>query len=1525
MYKLQDFLAAPTVEGLNELTKEQLCKVVEHFNFEVAVTKSTKLKALRDLVKEKLVERMILTVDTQSEEALSPESTSTPLVMTGVQTGLTFEQQLELLNLQSKERELDRQLELEKMRVQEREHERQFEKFKSEQRIQEVKLAQEAERLKIVAEGKIGSISVDSSENLDTFFTLFESVAEDRGWNDAERTLLLQSVLEGKAQDVFISLSPVDRRDYKIVKDTILKAYELVPEAYRRGFRGWRKGERQTHVEVARELTNHFNRWCTSLGVSSFDSLCDLVILEQFKNIIPERIATYINEQKVKTAAEAAVLADEFVLIHKNSSGYQKERNYDNLDRSMSNVVCRPKKVDPNSSCRYCLEKGHWKKECPVLRGKFKSSTKAVGFASIYSCNERSCIGEISVGKQNADEYVGNQTDYSPFITMGFVSLVNCPGKVSVKILRDTGSSESFILDSKLKFSSESSTGNSVLIQGIGLEIFSAPLHKIQLESDLVNGEVEIALRPSLPVKGVDLILGNNLAGNRVWRAVTSPIVKEIPTLSVDSDVSARDFPDVFVSCAVTRATSAKINVTQDKDEFENLSFDPLANLSLLPPSISRDELIEAQGKDAGLTTLFAAVQSNDDIENAASGYFIKDGVLVRKWTPCSDHALGEPIFQIVIPEALRGLVLKTAHGDVAGHLGVKKTYHSVMRYFFWPRLKKDVASFIKTCHTCQIVGKPNEVLSPAPLYPIPVVSTPFEHLTVDCVGPLSPSKAGSTYLLTVMCQATRYPAAYPLRKITTRAVVKALSQFISVFGIPKIIQTDRGTNFTSRMFAQVLQQLRVNHRKSTSYHPESQGSLERFHQTLKQLLKAYCNELNKDWEEGLPWLMLAAREVVQESLGFSPNDLVFGHKVRGPLALLMNDAIETETPVNLLDYVNGFRRRLYLAGKLARENLCKAQLKMKTWFDRRSERREFSPGDQVLMLLPVTGSSFLARFTGPYSVLKRVSDQNYIVSTPDRRKATQLCHVNLLKPYFCRAHENAVSGTEIKPAALVTEVSTFSSGTATVSTEDEKVPSDCIIQPRLLNSEQLTKLDVMLAHLSKQDCQQLIGLITDFPSLFSDTPSCTDLIHHDIDVGNSLPVQQRFYRVSPDKQEILEAEVKYLLNAGLAKPSCSSWASPCILVAKPDKTYRFCTDYRKLNSVTKPDLFPLPRVEDCVDSVGSAKFVTKIDLLKGYYQVPLTPRAQEVSAFITPSGLYSYNVMSFGLRNAPATFQRLMNRVVAGLEGCAMYLDDVVVYSQTWDEHLRRLRALFVRFAKAKLTINLAKCEFVKATVTYLGKVVGQGEVRLIRDKVCAVDRFPAPSTKKELMRFLGMIGYYRSFCANFSTVVAPLTDLLKSKRNFEWTANCQRAFDNAKLLLSTAPVLVAPRWDRAFQIQVDASQVGAGAVLLQKDDDGVDRPVSFFSKKFNSYQLNYSTIEKETLALVWALQHFDVYIGGGSMPVVVFSDHNPLTFLQSLRSPNQRLIRWALLLQPYSLDIRHIRGRDNVMADALSRSPAD
>ncbi|KAL2076463.1 hypothetical protein ACEWY4_027927 [Coilia grayii] len=1278
MDSVSAFVASPSEEAFDCLTKDQLRKIADHYQLEVDLPKTLRKQELRGAVKSKLLELGVISVDPL--KVVPPRGPLLPQGAAPVSLPaacLTFEQQKQLLELQMErdrlaagEREKDRQLEYDKLR-------------------------RDSDRFKLLSEGRIAGVGDSdvlppgrgsnefslstmikflpkfNDRDPDTFFSLFENIADDRGWVDSERILLLQSVLTGRAQDAFVALSVAERRKYTSVKEAILKAYELVPEAYRQKFRNWRKGDRQTHTE----------------------------------------------------------------LVH------------------------------------------------------------------------------------------------------------------------------------------------------------------------LIIGEVVMAVRPQLPVEGVDVILGNNLAGGRVWANLSPPPVVNTVPLQVVSEC-AEQYPDVFCACAVTRAMTRVRDVSNT-----------VPSLPVLPSTLSRCDLIAAQQGDDELVSILNDALSVDDMKSTSSGYFILDGVLVRKWTAFSN----ESVLQIVVPAKYRALVLQTAHGDVAGHFGVRKTYQRLMQHFYWPRLKRSVADFVRTCHVCQLTGKPNQSIKPAPLHPIPAVGQPFEHLIVDCVGPLPPSKSGCAYLLTVMCQSTRYPAAYPLRTITTRSVVKALSQFISIFGIPKIVQSDRGSNFTSGLFNEVLKQLRVTHQVSSAYHAQSQGALERFHSTLKSLLRAYCVELNRDWEEGLPWLLLAARDVTQESTGFSPNDLVFAHKVRGPLSVLKDGVEKVQPPVNLIDYVHGFRRKLLLAWKLASENLSKAQKKMKRLYDRRAEERTFHPGDQVLALLPVPGSPFCAKFSGPYVIVRQVTDVDYLLSTPDRKRSTQLCHINLLKPYYAPPPDEGAKSVGLAAVSRVI------GDVQEVAAPDVVSPGDPVLQPRLKNSVMLANLDSLLCHLSTEQHDQLKRLILEFDALFSDVPRCTDVIQHDIVVDDVPPIRQRFYRVAPEKEKFLEAEVRYLLENGLAKPSYSSWASPCLLVAKPDNTFRFCTDYRKVNRVTKPDSFPLPRMEDCVDRVGSAQFVSKFDLLKGYYQVPLTPRAQEISAFITPSGLYSYNVMSFGLRNAPSTFQRLMNRVIAGLEGCAVYLDDAVTYSNTWEEHLSHVRALFQRLLAAKLTVNLAKCEFARATVVYLGKVVGQGQVCPVRAKVQAIDKFPPPTTKKELMRFLGMVGYYRSFCANFSSVVSPLTSLLKKDARFEWTDVCQSAFENAKLLLSTAPVLAAPRLDMPFQIQVDASQVGAGAVLLQSDDNGVDRPVCYFSRKFNKHQLNYSVIEKEALALVWALQHFDVYVGGGVRPVVVYSDHNPLTFLHSLQNPNQRLMRWALFLQPYQLDIRHIRGVENIMADALSRCPSD
>lgn len=412
---------------------------------------------------------------------------------------------------------------------------------------------------------------------------------------------------------------------------------------------------------------------------------------------------------------------------------------------------------------------------------------------------------------------------------------------------------------------------------------------------------------------------------------------------------------------------------------------------------MSRSDIAEAQKVDQSLQKYFD-LTADDNVDRC---YFVKDGLLLRRWSPTVGTDVRDQIVQVVMPEKFREVALKTAHGEIAGHFGVRKTYNQLLKHCYWPRIMRDVARFVQTCHVCQVAGKQNAIVKPAPLQPIPSVSKPFEHLVIDCVGPLPQSKSGCIYLFTIMCQATRYPAVYAFRTITTRAVVKALSQFISIFGLPRIIQSDRGSNFTSKTFAAALKQLRIQHNLSSAYHAQSQGVLERFHATLKSLLRAYCIEMKREWEDGLPWLLLAAIAVVQESTGFSPNGLVFGHKVRTPLSVLSSDLDSSEPPKSLSSYVYGFRRRLLLACKMATENLTEGQRKMKRNYDRKAEARVFSPGDQVVALLPIPGSPFGAKYSGPYSVVRQVSETNYVVVTPDRRWATQLCHINLLKPYY--------------------------------------------------------------------------------------------------------------------------------------------------------------------------------------------------------------------------------------------------------------------------------------------------------------------------------------------------------------------------------------------------------------------------------------------------------------------------------------------------------------------------------------------
>ena len=471
----------------------------------------------------------------------------------------------------------------------------------------------------------------------------------------------------------------------------------------------------------------------------------------------------------------------------------------------------------------------------------------------------------------------------------------------------------------------------------------------------------------------------------------------------------------------------------------------------------------------------------------------------------------------------------------------------------------------------------------------------------------------------------------------------------------------------------------------------------------------------------------------------------------------------------------------------------------MKVWYDRRVWQRIFKIGDKVLVLLPIPGHALQARYCGPYLIEKKLNEVDYVVYMPERQKQRRVCHINMLKEYYEDGLSHSVSDGPLTVATTVTIThETRPKEKSEGPTDEGFVGADV----RLKNSDVLANLDNKLSHLSVEERDEVTKLIQEFIHLFPDTPKRTTAVMHDVDVGSASPCKQHPYRVNPLKLLHLQKEIDYMLENDLIEPSNSNWSSPCLLVPKPDGSYRFCTDFRKLNAVTKNDSFPIPRIDDCIDKIGHAKFVSKLDLLKGYWQVPLTEQAKKLSAFVTPTGLYQYQVMPFGMKNAPATFQRLINQLTQDLEGCEGYIDDIVIYSKTWQQHMERIHSLFSRLTQANLTVNLTKSEFGHAHITFLGHIVGQGQVTPVMAKDEAVTRFPVPKNKRELMRFLGMAGYYRKFYWNFSIVTAPLTNLLRKQAPYLWVPICQEAFDRVKAILLSAPVLAAPNFDKQFKL---------------------------------------------------------------------------------------------------------------------------
>ncbi|XP_035266158.1 uncharacterized protein LOC118223565 isoform X2 [Anguilla anguilla] len=812
-----------------------------------------------------------------------------------------------------------------------------------------------------------------------------------------------------------------------------------------------------------------------------------------------------------------------------------------------------------------------------------------------------------------------------------------------------------------------------------------------------------------------------------------------------------------------------------------------------------------AQLQDPNLTQAWRDVQEIDGMprpgvsETTPPYFLIEQGLLYRV-----SRVKEERVHQLLVPKTYISKVLYLAHTHLLGaHLGAEKTYERIIERFYWPGVKRAVEEYCRHCADCQLHSP--KVKYKNPLIPLPIIEVPFHRIAMDIVGPLPRSSRGHKYILVILDYATRFPEAIPLRTATGKAVARELFLLFSRVGIAAEILTDQGSCFMSTVLKAMCGLLKVKQVRTSVYHPQTDGLVERFNHTLKQMMRKMIETDGKDWDQLLPYLMFAIREVPQASTGFSPFELLYGRRPRGLLDLAKETwERQPSRHGTVIEHVEQMHLRMSRIWPMVRENMQQAQ---------QAQARVYNRGAQD--------------------------------------------------------------------------------------------------PPEVTLGKQLTGHQI-------QDLRELLDRNRD---VFSKLPGRTSIIAHHIATEPGKKVRLRPYRIPEAQRDTIREEVRRMLEMGVIEESHSSWSSPIVIVPKPDGSLRFCNDFRKLNEISRFDAYPMPRVDELIERLGPARFLSTLDLTRGYWQVPLTPQAKEKTAFVTPDGLFQYRVLPFGVHGAPATFQRLMDQVLRPHQKyAAAYLDDIVVHSADWETHLGRLEAVLGALREAGLTANATKCRLGLEEADYLGYTVGRGCVKPQPTKVEAIATWPKPQTQKQVRTFLGLVGYYRQFIPNFAAIAAPLHDLTSKSRSnrVSWTEEADAAFETLRQALCSEPVLVTPAFDQTFVLQTDASLVGIGAVLSQIRE-GAEHPVTYISRKLLTHERNYATVEKECLAVKWAMDKLRYYLLGREF--VLVTDHAPLKWMSVNKDSNARVTRWFLGLQSFRFRVEHRAGKLHGNADALSR----
>jgi hypothetical protein len=706
-----------------------------------------------------------------------------------------------------------------------------------------------------------------------------------------------------------------------------------------------------------------------------------------------------------------------------------------------------------------------------------------------------------------------------------------------------------------------------------------------------------------------------------------------------------------------------------------------------------------------------------------------------------------------------------------------------------------------------------------------------------------------------------------------------------------------------SGLTQEMYHRLGIELRTSSAYHPEGNAIVERFNQSLKRMLHhVVSSDDPKNWDRQLPFLLWSYRELPNDTTGVSPHMMVYGQTPKGPLSVLKdrwsgNQPTIGKLPEKVKGYLDMLKKDLEICHQVAKDHAKETESSYRDQYNKCAKDKAFVVGEQVLVLMPDNSHKLLSKWTGPGTITAVLSSYSYRVALDNG--AVKELHANHLRRWVSRVNSLGVVFEEDGDFGPI-----------------EVYPTD--------DSEFKENLEkVQLDHLDAEKREQIMNLFSKHQKVFSNTPGHCNLIEHEINLIDGFkpkPIKQ--YRIPEKLREDIDKQIDKLLVDGKVRHSNSEFAHPIIAVSKPDGSVRLCTDLRMVNAGTVNCAYPSVIPEDILMRVSAATFITTLDCTSGYWQIPVREEDRHKTAFHSNRGLLEWVYMPFGLKTAAATFQKAMDIMLRRHSMYALaYIDDIIIYSFGWNEHLEHCNAVLTAVAEAGMTIKLAKCQVAKPKVQYIGHWVGSGERSVVIDKIKPILSIPEPKNKKLLRSFLGMCSFYRCYIRNFSEITVPLTNLTRKGASEKVTFNPVEleAFCSLKEALAQAATLYSPSADKPFIIRTDASDYAVGAVLAQVDNMNQEYPIAFASAKLSGAQLNWSTIEKEAYAIIYALQKFDYLVFGRE--IHLFTDHNPLQYLAISAPKSAKLTRWALSLSRYNMKISHTPGVENVTADCLSR----